>query len=188
VHSPLSLEFTDLLLAWREGEQDALDKLVPFIYEELRRLAHGYMRSQSKGHLLQTTALVHEAYLRLLDSSKVNWQNRAHFLAICAQLMRRILVDYARSRRYLKRGGRADIISLQEIHGASTARDPDLIQLDDALQVLAAVDARKSQVVELRFFGGLTEEETAEVMGVSVDTVSRDWKFAKTWLAREMDR
>jgi RNA polymerase sigma-70 factor, ECF subfamily len=183
-----SQELTDLLLAWREGEQEALDKLVPLIYEELRRLAHSYMRGQRKGHMLQTTALVHEAYLRLLDSSKVNWQNRAHFLAISAQLMRRILVDYARSRRYLKRGGGAENISLDVTHIAPSARDPNLILLDDALQALAATDERKSRVVELRFFGGLTENETAEVLGVSPDTVSRDWKFAKSWLAREMDK
>jgi len=179
-------EVTHLLLAWRQGEKEALDKLVPVIYEELRHLAHSYMRGERGDHTLQTTALVNEAYLRLLDCSKVNWQNRAHFLAISAQLMRRILVDYARSRGYLKRGGAAERVSLKENQIVSAGRDPDLIELDNALQALAVVDARKSQVVELRFFGGLTAEETAEVLGVSPDTVLRDWKLARTWLAREM--
>jgi RNA polymerase sigma-70 factor (ECF subfamily) len=183
-----SQEVTQLLLAWRQGEKEALDKLVPVIYEELRHLAHSYMRGERKGHTLQTTALANEAYVRLLDCSKVNWQNRAHFLAISAQLMRRILVDYARSRGYLKRGGAAERVSLKENQLVSAGRDPDLIELDNALQALAVVDARKSQVVELRFFGGLTAEETAEVLGVSPDTVLRDWKLAKTWLAREMKK
>ena len=183
---PSSQEITHLLLAWREGEQEALDKLAPLVYEELRRLAHTYMRGQRKGHTLQTTALVNEAYLRLVDCSKVNWRNRAHFLAMSAQLMRRILVDYARSWRSLKGGGAAEKIPLEEIKVASAERDPDLIELDDALKALASVDVRKSQVVELRFFGGLTEEEAAEVLGVSPDTILREWKAAKTWLAREM--
>jgi RNA polymerase sigma-70 factor, ECF subfamily len=185
---PSSQEITQLLLAWREGEQEALDKLVPLIYEELRRLAHSYMRGKRKGNTLQTTVLVNEAYLRLVDYSKVNWQNRAHFLAVSAQLMRRILVDYVRSRRSLKGGGAAEKIPLEEIQVASAGRDPDLIELDDALKALAAVDVRKSKVVELRFFGGLTEEETAEVLGISPDTVLRDWKAAKTWLARELEK
>ena len=183
-----SQEVTHLLLAWRQGEKAALDKLVPVVYEELRRLAHSYMRGERKDHTMQTTALVNEAYVRLLDCSKVNWQNKAHFLAISAQLMRRILVDYARSRAYLKRGGAAERVSLKEGQIVSGGRDPDLIELDLALQALAAVDARKSQVVELRFFGGLTSEETAEVLGISPDTVLRDWKLAKTWLAREMKK
>ena len=183
-----SQEVTHLLLAWRQGEKEALDKLVPVVYEELRHLAHSYMRGERGDHILQTTALINEAYLRLLDCSKVNWQNRAHFLAISAQLMRRILVDYARSRGYLKRGGAAERISLKENQIVSAGRDPDLIELDNALQALAVVDARKSQVVELRFFGGLTAEETAEVLGVSPDTVLRDWKLARTWLAREMKK
>ena len=166
-----SQEVTQLLLAWRQGEKKALDKLIPVVYEELRRLAHSHMRGERKDHTLQTTALVHEAYLRLLDCSRVNWQNRAHFLSISAQLMRRILVDYARSQRSLKRGGAAD-----------------LIEIDEALQSLAVIDARKCQVVELRFFGGLSAEETAEVLRVSPDTVLRDWKLAKTWLARELKK
>jgi RNA polymerase sigma-70 factor, ECF subfamily len=183
-----SQEVTHLLLAWRQGEKEALDKLVPVVYEELRHLAHSYMRGERGDHILQTTALINEAYLRLLDCSKVNWQNRAHFLAISAQLMRRILVDYARSRGYLKRGGAAERVSLKENQIVSAGRDPDLIELDNALQALAVVDARKSQVVELRFFGGLTAEETAEVLGISPDTVLRDWKLARTWLAREMKK
>jgi RNA polymerase sigma-70 factor, ECF subfamily len=183
-----SQEVTKLLLAWRQGEKEALDKLVPVIYEELRRLAHSYMRGERKDHTLQTTALVNEAYLRLLDCSKVNWQNRAHFLAISAQLMRRILVDYARSRGYLKRGGVVEKVSLEECQINSAGPDPSLMEIDEALQALAIVDARKSQVVELRFFGGLTSEETAEVLGVSPDTVLRDWKLARSWLAREMKK
>jgi RNA polymerase sigma-70 factor, ECF subfamily len=184
--SPASHELTLLLLAWREGEQQALDKLVPLIYEELRRLAHSYMRGERKGHTLQTTALVNEAYLRLVDCSKVNWQNRAHFLAVSAQLMRRILVDYARRWHSPKGGGATEKISLAE--AVAAGRDLDVIELDDALDALATFDVRKSKVVELRFFGGLTEAETAEVLGVSHDTVSRDWKLAKTWLAREMKK
>jgi RNA polymerase sigma factor (TIGR02999 family) len=183
-----SQEVTQLLLAWHQGEKEALDKLMPIVYEELRRLAHSYMRGERKGHILQTTALVNEAYIRLLDCSKVSWQNRAHFLSISAQLMRRILVDYARSRHYLKRGGAASKISLEENQIVSSGIDPDLIELDEALKALSAVDARKSQVVELRFFGGLTAEETAEVLAVSPDTVLRDWKLARSWLAREMKK
>ena len=183
-----SQELTHLLLAWRQGEREALNKLIPVIYEELRRIAHSYIRGEHKGHTLQTTALVNEAYLRLIDCSRVNWQNRAHFLAVSAQLMRRILIDYARSRGYQKRGGAMERISLEESQIVSEGRDLDLLELDEALQALAAVDARKCQVVELRFFGGLTAEETAEVLGVSPDTVLRDWKLARTWLAREMKK
>jgi RNA polymerase sigma factor (TIGR02999 family) len=183
-----SKEVTNLLLAWRQGEKEAFDKLIPVVYEELRRLAHSYMRGERKGHILQTTALVNETYLRLLDCSRVNWQNRAHFLAISAQLMRRILVDYARSQRSLKRGGTAKRISLEEFQIVYTGPDPDLIEIDEALQSLALVDARKCQVVELRFFGGMTAEETAEALGVSPDTVLRDWKLARAWLAREMKK
>jgi RNA polymerase sigma-70 factor, ECF subfamily len=185
---PSSQELTHLLLSWRQGEREALNKLIPVIYEELRRIAHSYIRGERKGHTLQTTALVNEAYLRLLDCSKVNWQNRAHFLAVSAQLMRRILIDYARSRGYQKRGGAMERISLKESQIVSQGSDPDLLELDDALQALAVIDARKCQVVELRFFGGLTAEETAEVLGVSPDTVLRDWKLARTWLAREMKK
>ncbi|NLD38195.1 MAG: sigma-70 family RNA polymerase sigma factor [Desulfatiglans sp.] len=181
-----SQEVTHLLIAWREGEKDALDKLIPLVYEELRHLAHNYMRGERKCHTLQTTALVNEAYLKLLDCSRVNWQNRAHFLAITAQLMRRILVDYARSKRSYKRGGAAERISLDEFKLVSRNTDPDLIEIDEALESLKQVDARKCQVVELRFFGGMTAEETAEVLDISPDTVLRDWKFSRAWLAREM--
>jgi RNA polymerase sigma factor (TIGR02999 family) len=183
-----SQEVTHLLLAWRQGEKEAFDKLIPVVYEELRHLAHSYMRGERKDHTLQTTALVNEAYLRLLDCSRVNWHNRAHFLAISAQLMRRILVDHARSRRSLKRGGAAKRISLEGFQIASGGPDPDLIEIDEALQSLAAVDARKGQVVELRFFGGMTAEETAEVLDISPDTVLRDWKLARAWLARELKK
>ena len=183
-----SQELTHLLLAWRQGQREALDRLIPVIYEELRRIAHSYIRGERRGNTLQTTALVNEAYLRLIDCSRVNWQNRAHFLAVSAQLMRRILIDYARSRGYQKHGGAMERISLKESQIVSAGSDPDLVELDEALQALAAVDARKSQVVELRFFGGMTAEETAEVLGVSPDTVLRDWKLARTWLAREMKK
>ena len=183
-----SQELTHLLLAWSQGEREALNRLIPVIYAELRRIAHSYIRGERRGNTLQTTALVNEAYLRLIDCSRVNWQNRAHFLAVSAQLMRRILIDYARSRGYQKHGGAMERISLKESQIVSAGSDPDLVELDEALQALAAVDARKSQVVELRFFGGMTAEETAEVLGVSPDTVLRDWKLARTWLAREMKK
>ncbi len=181
-----SQDLTRLLLAWSEGEQAALEKLAPVVHQELRRLAHAYMRGERKDHTLQTTALINEAYLRLLDCRKMGWQNRAHFFAISAQMMRRILVDYARSRRYLKRGGGAEKISLDENRLTADTRDPDLIELDEALKALGRVDERKGKVVELRYFGGLSVEETAEVLGVSPDTVMRDWKLAKAWLARQM--
>ena len=183
-----SQEVTNLLLAWRQGKKEALDKLIPVVYEELRRLAHSYMRGERKGHTMQTTALVNEAYLRLLECSRVNWQNRAHFMAISAQLMRRILVDYARSHRSQKQGGGWERISLEECQIVSPGPDPDLIEIDEALLSFALVDERKCQVVELRFFGGMTTEETAEVIGVSPDTVLRDWKLAKAWLARELKK
>lgn len=183
-----SQEVTHLLLAWRQGEKEAFDQLIPVVYEELRRLAHSYMRGERKGHTLQTTALVNEAYLRLLDCSRVSWQNRAHFLAVSARLMRRILVDYARSQRSLKRGGAAQRISLEEFKIASAPPDTDLIEIDEVLRSLALVDRRKCQVVELRFFGGMTAEETAEALGISPDTVLRDWKLARAWLARELKK
>jgi len=184
---PSSHEVTDLLLAWRQGKQEALDKLVPIVYAELRRRAHYYMRKERKDHLLQTSALINEAYLRLLDCKRVNWKNRVHFLAVTAQLMRRILVDYARSRQYQKRGGGMGMISLDRNQNAPINPDPSILALDDAMIALAAEDERKSRVVELRFFGGLSVKETAEVLGVCIDTVMRDWRFAKTWLAREMN-
>jgi RNA polymerase sigma factor (TIGR02999 family) len=181
-------EVTRLLLAWTEGEQEALEKLIPLVHEELQRLAHRYMSRQRPDHTLQTTALVNEAYLRLVDCSRVRWQNRAHFFAVSAQLMRRILVDWARSQQYLKRGGQIQTVSLDEALVLSRRRGADLAALDDALNALATVDVRKSQVVEMRFFGGLSVEETAEVLKVSPDTVLRDWKLAKVWLAREMKK
>jgi RNA polymerase sigma factor (TIGR02999 family) len=185
---PSSVEVTQLLLAWSQGEPAALEKLVPLVHAELSRLAHHYMAGERTGHTLQTTALVNEAYLRLVDSSQVRWQNRAHFMAVSAQLMRRILVDFARSRNYLKRGAGAQQVPLDEAMVIPEAPDLDVVELDRALVALAAVDARKSQVVELRFFGGLTEEEAAEVLKVSPETVRRDLRLAKTWLLREMDK
>jgi RNA polymerase sigma-70 factor, ECF subfamily len=185
---PLSLEVTQLLLAWSQGEQEALQKLMPLVHAELSRLAHHYMSGERTGHTLQTTALVNEAYLRLVDSSQVRWQNRAHFFAVSAQLMRRILVDFARSRNYLKRGGGAQQVVLDEAMLISQGPDIDVVLLDDALSALSAVDPRKAQSVELRFFGGLTEEEAAEVLKVSPETVRRDLRLAKAWLLRKMDK
>ncbi len=182
-------EVTQLLLAWRQGEPLALEELIPVVHKELRRLAHRYMSGEREGHTLQTTALVNEAYLRLVDSSQVQWQNRAHFFATAAQLMRRVLVDFARTRNYQKRGGEVLKVEFDEAWMGSTGRGSDLVvALDDALQELAKFDARKSQVVEMRFFGGLSAEETAEVLNVSEDTVLRDWKLAKTWLLRELKK
>lgn len=179
-------EVTQLLIAWSNGDQAALDELIPLVYGELRRVARRYMGRERAGHLLQTTALVNEAYLRLIDANRVQWQNRAHFYAIAAQLMRRILVDYARSHNYVKRGGAARHLELEEAAVFSADQAPDLVALDDALKSLAAFDPRKSQVVELRFFGGLSVEETAEVLNVSPRTVLSDWSLAKAWLLREI--
>jgi RNA polymerase sigma factor (TIGR02999 family) len=184
----MSLEITQLLLAWNGGDAQALDRLMPLVHDELHLLAHRYMAGERSGHPLQTTALVNEAYLRLIDSSRVRWQNRAHFFAVSAQLMRRILVDAARARNKLKRGGDAIHVSLDEALSISHEPAADLIALDEALTQLAAFDERKSRVVELRFFGGLTVEETAEVLKVSVMTVMRDWGVAKAWLLRELER
>jgi RNA polymerase sigma-70 factor (ECF subfamily) len=179
---------TRLLQAWGQGEDAALEELLPLVHQELRRLARRYMFGERPGHTLQTTGLVNEAYLRLVNSRKVNWQNRAHFFAISAQLMRRILVDYARTRGYQKRGGGVPKITLDEALMGPHERGRDIVALDDALNALADVDPRKSKVVELRFFGGLSVEETAEVLKVSPDTVMRDWRLAKAWLAREMGK
>lgn len=183
---PSSQEVTELLLAWNGGDADALDKLMPLVYDELHRLAHRYLSGERAGHMLQTTALVNEAYLRLIDASRVQWQNRAHFFAVSAQLMRRVLVDFARARQYQKRGGGAQQVSLEEALVVSVDRGDELIALDDALTTLATADERASQVVELRFFGGLSIEETAEVLGISPETVKRDWSWAKVWLLREL--
>ena len=185
---PSPPEVTQLLLAWSKGDQTALEDLTRVVYEELRRLAHRYMAREHPGHALQTTALVHEAYLRLIDGKKVQWQNRAHFFAVSAQLMRRILVDFARSRLYQKRGGNAEQVSFDEALVVARGKGTDLVALDDALAALASVDPRMSQVVELRFFGGLSVEETAEVLKISTDTVTSDWKLAKVWLRQRLER
>jgi RNA polymerase sigma factor (TIGR02999 family) len=183
--TPPPRDVTALLLAWREGDASALDRLMPLVYAELRRLAHRHMRGQAPGHPLQTTALVHEAYLRLLGSSQVSWQNRAHFFAVSAQLMRRVLVDAVRARQAQKRGGGAQLLSLGDNDPSGPAR-PDLLALDDALDALASFDSRKARVVELRYFGGLTVDETAEVLKVSVATIERDWHMAKLWLSKTL--
>jgi RNA polymerase sigma factor (TIGR02999 family) len=173
---------TQLLLDWSNGEISALDELMPLVDGELHRLAHHYMQRERPGHTLQTTALVNEAYLRLIDQRQVRWKNRAHFFALSAQLMRRILVDHARKRRYAKRGGDRHKISFDEGLAISSERESDLIEIDEALTRLADFDARKSKIVELRFFGGLDVEETAEALSISPVTVKRDWKLAKAWL------
>ena len=179
---------TQLLRAWRQGDAAALDQLVPVVYQKLRRLARHHMAGQRPGHTLQATALVNEAYMRLIDCEQVNWKDRAHFFAISARMMRRVLVEFARSRQYQKRGAGARKTSLDEGVIASPQRGQDLVALDDALQALAAEYPRQAQVVELRFFGGLNVEETAEVLHVSAITVMRDWQLAKVWLARELKK
>ena len=173
-------------MAWREGDEAALDELVPLVHAELHRIAKRCISRERVGQTLQATALVNEAYLRLIDVRRVNWQNRAHFLAMSARLMRRILVDVARSKRYQKRGGGAIKVTLDEALLAPVEKGQDLVALDDALGALATVDERKAQVIELRFFGGLSVEETASVLSVSPETVMRDWRVAKAWLQREM--
>lgn len=181
-----SLEITDLLVDWSNGEQEALEKLLPMVERELHRLAHYQLRRVQPGNTLQTTALINETYLRLINQNQVRWQNRAHFFAIAAQLMRRILLNYLRDRKRLKRGGGAVQVSLSDATVISTEKTDELLALDEALQKLAHLDARKAKVVELRFFGGLSVEETAEVLKVSQITVMRDWNMAKAWLAREI--
>jgi RNA polymerase sigma factor (TIGR02999 family) len=178
-------EISLLLHAWSEGDHDALEKLTPIVYQELHRLARRYMRAERPGHSLQTTALVNEAYLRLVDYNRMQWQDRAHFFAVSAQLMRRILVDHAR-RQNLKRGARAPHLSLDEAASLGQERAADLVALDDAMKALERIDPRKVQVVEMRFFGGLSVEETAAVLRVSPITVMRDWTSAKAWLYREL--
>jgi RNA polymerase sigma factor (TIGR02999 family) len=179
-------QVTKLLVDWRNGDQAALEQLIPLVHDELRRVARRHMAHERVGHTLQATALVNEAYLRLIDIRQVNWQDRAHFFAMSSRLMRRVLVDFARSKGYQKRGGGAQKVSLDEALIVSSEPGADLVALDDALDALAAFDARKAQVVEMRFFGGLSVEETAEALKVSVDTVMRDWKLAKAWLLREL--
>jgi len=181
-----SVPITGLLLAWREGNRAALDELLPLVYSELRRVAHRYVRGERPGATLNTSALVNELYLRLVDSSRVQWRDRAHFFALSAQLMRRILVDAARTRHSHKREGVR--IPIEDALNFYEKRSGDLVALDDALNALAARDERKARVVEMRFFGGLTAQETAEVLDVSEDTVLRDWRLAKSWLLRELTR
>ena len=177
---------TELLVEWREGDKAALDRLIPLVYDELRRIAHRYVQRERDGHTLQTSALVNEAYLRLAGQHKVSWQNRAHFFAVTAQVMRHILIDHARRRRYAKHGGEARQIPIKDASGMSMERAAELIALEEALDELAKLDRRKSSVVELRYFGGLSLEETAEVLGISLMTVRRDWRAAKAWLYRRM--
>jgi RNA polymerase sigma factor (TIGR02999 family) len=184
---PSPEKMSQLLVEWGDGDKAALDKLIPLVYDELHRMAHHYMRGERPGHSLQTSAIINEAYLRLVDYRKMRWQNRAHFFAVAAQLMRRILVDHARSRNYAKRGQGACKVSLEE---AEVSQEPAtyMIALDDALINLATLDPRKSQIVELRYFGGLSIEETAEVLGLSPTTVKREWRRAKAWLHRAITR
>jgi RNA polymerase sigma-70 factor, ECF subfamily len=179
-------DVTELLLAWRGGDEEALGKLTPLVYRELRQAARRYMAGERSGHMLQTTALINETYLRLIGARKVSWQNRTHFLAICAQLMRRILTDIARSRGRHKRSGKHTRVPFERALLVSPQMDTDLSALDEAMKKLAEIDERKSRIVEMRFFGGLDVKETAEVLNLSPDTVMRDWKLAKVWLLREL--
>lgn len=179
-------DITELLIEWGNGDKSALDKLLPLVERELHRLAHSYMRKERPGHTLQTTALINETYLRLVDQRKVQWQNRAHFFGIAGQIMRRILLNYARDQRRIKRGGGSLRLSFSEAALVAAERSEELIALDESLKRLEAIDKRKGRVVELRYFGGLSVEETAEVLKVSAATVARDWDFAKAWLARDI--
>jgi len=179
-------EVTQLLIDWNNGNQAALDKLMPLVYEELHRLAHQYMSREGPGHTLQTTELLNEAYLRLVDQKQAAWQNRAQFIGIAAQLMRRVLIDHARSRASEKRGGAARPVPLDQAAVLSPAQAEEVLAVDEALQRLSDVDPRKGRIVELRYFGGLTVAETAEVLKISPITVMRDWSFAKAWLHREL--
>jgi RNA polymerase sigma factor (TIGR02999 family) len=181
----LPQEITQLLTKWSSGDKSALDELIPLVYPELRRLARAYMSRENSAHTLQTSALINEAYLRLVNQQDVEWQNRAHFFAVSAQVMRHILVDHARKYQYTKRGGGAEHVPLDELTIVCDERAIELIALDDALNHLATLDPRKSLIVELRFFGGLTVEETAEVMKLAPITIMREWRAAKAWLARE---
>ena len=183
---PSGVDVTQLLRAWGQGDEGALGRLIPLVQQELHRRAQRYMSREKPDHTLQTTALVNEVYLRLVDIARVSWQDRAHFFAIAARMMRRILTDFARARNYQKRGGAALHVSFDEALAVSQEQGAEIIAIDEALVALAALDARKSQVVELRFFGGLSVEETAEVLKVSPETVKRDWRFAKAWLHRAL--
>ena len=184
--SPSPHEITQLLAEWSNGNQTALDKLYPLVYDELHRMASRYMNRERKGHTLQTTALINEAYVRLVDQKHVHWENRAHFFAISAQIMRRILIDHARRHAYAKRGGGAQKVSLDETAIIADERASDLLLLDEALNRLAEMDPRRSQVVELRYFGGLNNEEIAGVLKISENTVTRDWNMARAWLYQEL--
>lgn len=181
-----SQNVTELLINWGEGDKQALDQLLPIVYGELRRQAGRYLRKERVGHTLQTTALIHEAYIRLIDQRRVKWQNRSHFFGIAAQLMRRILVDHARTKQRLKRGGSDLRVSLAEATVTAKSKDLDVVALDEALEKLAVLDQQQARIVELRFFSGLTVEETAEVMSLSPATIKRDWSMAKAWLHREL--
>jgi len=188
VSEPTPQNVTQLLLKWSNGDPNALDALIPLVYNELRRLARHYLQQEKQGHTLSSTALVHEAYLRLIQQHEVTWQNRAHFFGVASQMMRRILVDHARKRAAVKRGGDAFTLALDDASMAVEHRQVDLVALDDALVGLAKLDERQSRLVELRFFGGLSIEETSEVLGVSTPTVKRDWASARAWLFRELSR
>jgi RNA polymerase sigma factor (TIGR02999 family) len=183
---PSSGDISRLLAEYREGDRGALDRMIPLVYAELRRIAARSLRAERTSHTLQPTALVNEVYLRLIDVRRMSWRNRTHFLAMSARLMRRVLVDFARSRQYQKRGGGVLKVSLDEAHGVSTERGQDLVALDEALTTLSAIDERKARVIEMRFFGGLTVEETAAVLDVSRETVLRDWRLARAWLMRAL--
>jgi RNA polymerase sigma factor (TIGR02999 family) len=185
---PSTQEITQLLAAWNHGDRAALERLTPLVHTELHRLAKRYMAGERRGHILQTTALVNEAFMRLIDWQNVEWQNRAHFFGLAAQIMRRILVDFARARNREKRGGGEIEVSLSEAAKVPSKRSADLVALDDALQTLEKLDPRQARVVELRFFAGLNLEETAEVLRVSLSTVRRDWSLAEAWLYRELNR
>lgn len=184
--SPARHQITELLAEWREGNQSALDELYPLVYDELHRLARRYMSRERKGHTLQTTALINEAYVRMVDQKNVNWANRSHFFAISAQIMRRILIDHARRHAYAKRGGGAQQVSLEEVAALVPEQGRELMRLDEALKSLAERDPRRSQVVELRYFGGLNNEEIAGVLQVSENTVTRDWNMARAWLYQQL--
>jgi RNA polymerase sigma factor (TIGR02999 family) len=185
-HKPQQHEITQLLAEWSDGNQSALDELYPLVYEELHRLARRYMSRERKGHTLQTTALINEAYVRLVDQRNVHWANRSHFFAISAQIMRRILIDHARRHAYAKRGGGAQQVSLEEVAIVANEKSAEILRLDEALTTLAKMDPRRCHVVELRYFGGLSNEEIAGVLNVSENTVTRDWNLARAWLHQQL--